>query len=148
MSSNPNASAQKFTTLFYDILDSSNTTERSVLGRYYTPSSAILWNGNVFSAAPDTANPPNPWIKFLQSELPRSRHTLQAIDAQVLQTSGQGNPTVIMVSVSGYVQYYGSDRKKSSSAQETRIFHQMFMLSEDPATPGTFYITSDVMRFV
>lgn len=154
-------SAIKFIELYYDIYDSQDTRKRSVLSRFYTQDSAILWNGHVFSITADPSsnlknNPtiPSNWMSFLEKELPCSKHYINAFDAQPCMNPQV--PGMIFLSVSATVRYFptkNEDKKARanlpiSSKEECRVINQQFILSQAPNSPGTFYITSDVLRFV
>ncbi|KAI9312537.1 nuclear transport factor 2 [Dichotomocladium elegans] len=123
------SSTAQFVHLFYDHYDK----QRNLLGNFYRDNSAILWNGNAFSGAPQ-------FSEFL-SRLPPSQHEISSYDCQPIAATMTSQGTCgILISVTGTVKYGDNPGKRS--------FSQTFMLMPDLNQATNFFIQSDNFRFV
>ncbi|GAO50662.1 NTF2-like protein [Saitoella complicata NRRL Y-17804] len=125
--------AEAFVPLYYKVLD----TNRSVIGRFYRPTSTIIWNGRPFTL--------ESFVNEYATRLPTTKHEVQVIDAQpmigTVATAANGlMVSTILVNVSGTVSYGGE--------MQVRGFSQTFVLKPDPEKIGTYYIGSDNHRLV
>lgn len=113
--------AEKFTKLYYDILDS----KQHSFTKLYMDTGSLIYNGNSFVG-------PENIFKFIK-DLPTTKHETVTMDAQPIIHDGIDQKTII-IQVSGLVKI---------AQQKTRAFQQTFVLT---AIGGSWKIVADTFR--
>ncbi|KAJ1904608.1 hypothetical protein IWQ60_012426 [Tieghemiomyces parasiticus] len=125
--------ARAFVDLYYQTAD----TDPASLHRFYTDTSLIVANGHGYQGFAQY------YTQALQP-LATSSHEVQGFDAQPLAAWNAplpaSAPCNVLVQVSGVVQY--------GSTVESRPFTHSFLLTPNPTTPGTLYISNASFRLV
>ncbi|KAJ3046373.1 NTF2- export protein 2 [Rhizophlyctis rosea] len=124
--------AENFVATYYKMFD----RQRHVLPQMYKDTSAIVWNGNALSGVEQ-------YQQFCL-KLPVTDHDVQSVDGQPVVPPGTTDPTrsQILVTVTGNVRY-GDER-------DVKPFQQTFVLcpDPDPSRKGTYFVGSDIFRFI
>ena len=125
--------ADKFVPVFYNLFD----RQRHQIAKLYKDSSVLLWNGAPIAGSAAI-------IKTL-FEFPITDHEVLSYDCQPVTCHGSND---LLISIFGSVRYGDQQQSEDSkdASKRRRSFHQTLLLKPEPG--GTYFIATDVFRYV
>ncbi|KAJ1984745.1 hypothetical protein H4R33_004268 [Dimargaris cristalligena] len=133
LSEDANTRVHDFVELYYHTLD----TAKASAARFYTPNSLIVWNGQGFQGF-------DQFLAGILATLSATKHEIETYDAQPIAAWNAplqpGTLPNIIVQVSGTVQFLPNT--------DLQTFNHTFILTPNPQTPGSYYISNETFRLV